>query len=215
MTGLESLPLWPDRKVLITANGPSIQEIIGRVPENVTVVAIKDSYRHFPQARIIYGCDWQWWLARGPRSDTPAMRVIGKLPEPGTNNITDSEQAYLRAMVKLEIERGIGPLVWEGPKVRGGWNSACQIVNALARRGVKEFMIAGIDCDKPHSYLDHGRYETQQHQTDKNIEAWIEQWRIIEREFRPLGISLVNVTEGSKLDVFPRMNIYDAAKGTA
>jgi len=213
--GLESLPSFRDRTVLIAANGPCIADIRNRhIPPHIDVVAVKDAWEFFPQCKIIYACDWKWWIRRGILSNLRAntVRAVGKLPDKeGMAELGPASRKWLMELTKIGIQPGVGPLIWHGPSVRGGWNSACQILNAVLRRGASQILLAGIDCDAPHSYSDRPAYSGQMPQTQRNIDAWIEQWRIIHNT-RGVGERISNVCPSSKLDVFPKWNLYDAVK---
>lgn len=211
---LEHLPLWDGATALIAASGPSIAELDARdVPESVRVVAVKDTWALFPQAKIVYGCDWEWWLARGPRTG-PALKVVGKMPAIATS-LPEEDMNFTRTLTRIHIEPGSGPMVWHGPRVRGGWNSAFQIVNAMARRGVKRFLLAGVDCDAPHSYAHGGTYPGQHPQTQDNVDVWLDQWRIAAAELNARGIEIFNCSPRSRVDAFQKIELHEALKETA
>ncbi len=212
LTG-EDQKWWPKLKgqtVCILASGPSQskEQCATAIDAGWTCMAINETWRIAQGAAILYGCDWQWWNARGPSSEQwPGLRITGTVPmkKNGPAFPDDTSLNYVKVI------SGYSRIRWDGPTLGAGSNSAFQAVNLAVRCGAKRIILTGVDCHSPNAHW-HGGHSFPQasHQKDTLMKTWIRAWSFASEDFKKRGVECINCSPGSAVDCFSKMTIEDA-----
>lgn len=133
------------------------------------------------------------------------------MPEPhALARLTDQHRAKLKELEHTPVKPGYGPLIWDGGFIRGGGNSAAQVVNLLARRGAKRILLVGVDGTYGKHWHPEHSHPGAAHATQDTARRWCDHWRMIAPDLKARGIEVVNCSAKSSVDAFPIFSLMDA-----
>jgi len=209
---------WPNlkgRTVAILAAGPSMtraQADLIKSSAEVYRCVINRSWELASDADMLYGCDWQWHRRKAPHRDGfKGMRVVGALPNQRNVHLPP-DMAWQEPLLNyVKVVAGKTRMVWDGPTLGAGGNSAFQAVNLLARCGAVNVILVGVDCHSPNQHWfgvhDHIEAPVQKQHT---VDGWINSWTNAAPDLERRGVKVLNCTPGSTLKAFPYADLFDA-----
>lgn len=202
-------PSWGDAPAVIIAGGPSLtdDDVAIALGSGAHIATINESWRKAPCAEIHYACDWKWWAQRGPAlGAVKGRRVVGVWP--------DQMPANARGFGLVSTCANVRPnhlkMIWDGPQIGSGQNSAFQMTNLAARWGCRQIALLGVDCSDPkaHWHAPHA-YDGRPHPRPLDVQRWIAAWQSAAPEMRSRGIDIVNCSPGTQLRALPRAGLSE------
>lgn len=162
----------------ILATGPSMSaELAQSVRGKCRVVAVSDAWRLAPWADVLVSADAAWWR-ENPSALTFTQAKYGAMPE----------------FQKIEgVEKFPGSV--------SGTNSgllACQVAVSL---GAKKVLLLGFDMHGSHYFGAHPA--PLKNTTPRRFETFKRQFEM----YRPDGVEIVNLTEGSGLRCYRKSTL--------
>ncbi len=154
-------------------------------------MAINETWRLAPWADVLYGCDWQWWQARGP-VEFSGLRVIGKGEHEGCH--------------RVEVIR-TSTLLWKGNMIGGGGNGGFQALNLVCRWGAGRIIFLGLDCKGAHWHGDHR--SGLGNPTSTAMMSWKRCFHGAANVLKSRGVEVLNASRDTALTAFPRVNLED------
>lgn len=207
---------WPDlsnETVAILASGPSITREQCEVVRSRGwyAIAINETWRLAPWAKMLYGCDWEWWKHREPEPEKyRGVRVVGNMP------VASKNQPYLPPEMKHQADRlhhapvraGINKLLWYGDLLGAGSNSAFQAVNLAVRCGAKRLVLLGVDCHSPNKHWhENHTFTGAAIQKERVMTTWLRAWQLARDDFNKRGIKCFNCSPKSAVDAFKKVSV--------
>jgi hypothetical protein len=200
------IPWWQDWRgqcAAIIGAGPSAQNAgIDRLNGRCRVIAVNESHKLAPWADVTYGCDYAFWALHKGLPDFAGLRVTH-----------DRRAAREFKLHRVEIERPNGDdLLLDKPSwIGAGGNSGFQAMNLAIQFGATRIMLVGIDCTLEFGVHWHGRHHYQMNNpAESNVKRWRKAFDGVAGKLRALGIDVVNCSERSALQNYPKMSIAQA-----
>lgn len=168
----------------VLCTGPSMSQAVADAVRNLRVVAVNGSYELAPWAEALAANDVNWW-AKNPQAHTFKGQKFT------TNRIKGVE--------RVEGRSAVGPPVCSG--VLG-----LEVAKML---GASRILLLGADFHGSHFFGDYtnGLKNT----TDVRRRQHAAQFALWKRANPKMEV--INCTEGSKLECFPRMALAEALRG--
>lgn len=188
--------LWPGSTIAILAGGPSLtQTDVDFCRGRARVMAIKDAIRLAPWADVLYSGEIKWWKHYAPTLTYEGLRYGINVNEP-----VDS----------VTMLRNTGPLGLElDPSgLRTGKNSGFQAVNVAVHLGAKKIVLLGYDM-QPQGGSQHWFGKHPYWTSDPPYQAFLDCWPSIVRPLLQLGVTVVNASRRTALEVFPRIALEE------
>jgi hypothetical protein len=196
--------LWPGSTVAIIGGGPSVtQEQVDMLKGRAKVIAVNDAYLLAPWADVLYFCDDRWWAWHKDRPEYKAFAGIKvTLENPRVCQLEPSVKP-----VKNLGSDGLSPVRFA---VMTGRNSGYQAINLAVHFGARRILLVGFDMrnidGKSHWFGDHPRPTPK----DAYANVMLPAFPTLVEPLATLGVTVINCTPGSALDVFPKMPLEDA-----
>lgn len=165
------------------------------------VMAINCTWRLVPWADALYAGDHQWWDRYGEEAQAFA----------GEKWTCDSRAAQRFKLNRVKVGIGHG-LCREPGKVNSGGNSGYQAVNLAWHFGARQIVLLGFDMHRNSGAHWHGEHEGMLSAPASHIAVWRNRFESLAQDLRADGVSVVNATEGSALQWFPRMPMAEALR---
>jgi len=206
-------PDWTGECVAIVGAGPSVKrEDVAKLQDRIHVVAINKSYELCRWADILYSCDDGWWnLAQGAK-DFSGLKITqdaGLLP-----SFPDIKRIQIRGAKNHHCCHDF--LMEKWGEIGGGGNGGYQMLNFSAQLGATGIMLIGFDFCAHNLHMHphwHGRHPLPLHNP---VQVNFDKWRTTMENAAPtiakLGIDVVNCSQISVLNCFPKMSVDDALK---
>jgi hypothetical protein len=202
-------PDWEGETCALIASGPSAKRAdIGALSGRCKAIAINESYNLCPWADVLYACDANWWKYR--------------LGVPGFKGLKIS-QDYLAYdlfrlysdIKKITVDRNGNKLLLNLFGVVGsGGNSGFQALNLAVQFGAKRIILVGYDMrvDKgEHWHPRHPMPMSNPHPRD-NLPRWRTAIDGAAGTLIALGIKVINCSDVSLLQAYPKMSIEEAIR---
>lgn len=183
-------------QVIIAAPGPSLSkqqcELIEK--SGIFTITIGDAGRvMLPHANVLYHCDKRWW---DHYNGCPEFKGQYKF---------SLEQTDFPDIIKLPMAQRRDILCLKPPMISTGKHSGYQAVNLAVHFGIKNIILVGYDMKDTKD----GRHNVIGHHPDGvrkpyNFKLFIANMATLLPQLTALGISIVNCTEDSDLNCFPR-----------
>lgn len=202
---------WEGHSVVILGGGPSLADGDGlrRIRAKydcegrpVAVVAVNNAYQVAPHADILYYADGRWW---GWHKDKPEYRAFQGLRV--TIEGGDGEGAGDVDVHVMRLDtRGV--LSRDPERLAHGGNGGYQAINLAALAGARRIVLLGYDMKHKA-----GRSNWHKGHPIKSPERWVKGWiprfRELAAELKKDGVEVINASEETALDAFPRRPIAE------
>lgn len=193
-------PVW-----IFLASGPSQHasdiELVRKIREHVTVVAINNQIFAAPWADILYTCDSSWLRHYDDRIQSTARRISPDVPA----------AQFGARVIAMEAGDGLGRSA-----IRSGNNSGYQALNYGFLCGMRHAILLGYDMKwsadgKRHNHADHpsplGNFGVPT-MCQRKFPA-------LAKDLAAEGVSVINASRETALDCFPRAPLRVALGTTA
>ena len=191
-------------KWVICAAGPSMARVDLRLLRRFRswkVLAVNCTFRLLPHADVLYAGDLQWWVRYG-------AEAAGFAGEKWTRDPFAALKYRLHRVARRD-----GPgLCRERGCVHSGGNSGFQAVNLAWHFGARQIVLLGFDMHRREAGHWHGEHEGMLSAPASHIAAWRREFDAMAFDLRAEGVKVVNATEGSALECFPRMGLQEALR---
>lgn len=172
---------------------------------DIPVIAVNNGYEYAPDAALLYACDAKWW---------EQYRHKGVKGGPGWESFKGLK-VTMEAPQDPSIMRVGNGGAWgfddRPDHVRTGKNSGCQAAHIAAHAGAARILLIGCDCrhgddGRAHEF---GEHEWMASRRPRDMNIFIEGWRLLAPELARRGIEVVNCAAGSALDYFPKRDLQE------
>src|SRR5262245_5637169 len=158
-------PRWNDgRTVVVAAPGPSLSSPVAERCRPFTALAIKEAYRLFPWAEVLYGCDEKFWNRYDGCRDFAGERWSSH----GIAGTDDKQQAAAKYGPKLVQGRSGHTFSLDGHAIHYGDNSGFQAINLAILFGATHIVLVGFDM----KVVNGQRYFCRPHPTHRHTPAY-------------------------------------------
>lgn len=193
--------LWPGSTVVCLATGPSlVQSDVDACRGRARVIAIKHAYDLAPWADVVYGAgvdSTKWWQRAGERVAATHQ---------GLRFTLDPTAAAWASVLRWGGETGLST---DPERLALGRNSGYQAINLAVLLGATRVLLLGYDMKRAA-----GDRENFYDGPTKGPAHRYADWRpFFESMVEPLarlGVTVINCTPDSALDVFPKMTLAEA-----
>jgi hypothetical protein len=192
--------LWPGETVVCIGSGPSLtQADVVYCRGKARVIAIKNVVELAPWADVLYGSGADaggqtWWSREGPRLTFPGMRYA-----------LDAKAHRWASVLGIAGEDGLST---DPATVCTGAHSGYQAMNLAVHLGAKRIVLLGYDM-QPTGGQDH-YFGKHPHRRELPYHLFLFRFPTIVAPLRKLGISVINASRQTALDLFPRQSLREA-----
>lgn len=191
-------------KWVICAAGPSMARVDLRLLQRFRswrVMVVNCTFQLLPQADVLYAGDLQWW----DRYGVEAARFAG---EKWTRDPFAAVKYGLRQVTRRD---GRG-LCRELRCVNSGGNSGFQAVNLAWHFGARQIVLLGFDMHRREAGHWHGEHQGMLSAPACHLPIWRKEFEPLAFDLRHEGVEVINATEGTALECFPRMPLLEALR---
>lgn len=199
----EWYPDWTGQTCVIVASGPSARTVpLELARGKAKFIVINHSWQLAPWADVLYAADYGWWRESKGCPDFKGLKVAGEIRASregwGVNFVT--------------IAKGDSRLLLNEPgRIGYGHSSGFQALNLAVQFGVKKIVLVGYDMRLDNGVHWHGKHGPRMNNpTEKLAGIWRSALDRVSDEFKRLGVTVINVSEVSKLESYPKMKFEDA-----
>ncbi len=187
---------WPDETVFVVGGGPSLSGFDPSVLHHQKIIVVNNSYRLIPFADVLYFGDCRWF--RWHKSEIANFR--------GKRVSTCNRAGPGVYIMKTTGNRGL-EVKTTGLKFAGSGYAA---VNLAIHFGAKRVVLLGFDM-KPNEDGRHNWHEPHEARTRNDIydRTMLPKFETMIDPLKELGVEVFNATVGSKLKVFPMVDLGD------
>lgn len=217
----------PGGTVVCIAGGPSLTQsdvdYVGAAHARgeVMVLGVNNAYLMAPWLDVLYACDFKWWRNFAQPNDLNGGR--GALEVEAVKIATTTEAAFVFDIhcIGFEYKPGtedalIGGLSRDPCRVRTGQNGGYQLVNIachLVGEGGR-IVLLGYDMKpgaggKVHWWGNYPNRGSLLPTPADVFDKFLPNWPTMVEPLREWGISVVNASADTALEVFPRMALRD------
>jgi hypothetical protein len=202
---------WLGATALILAGGPSLVDGDGlerararkdRAGNVLRIIAINNAYRVAPQADLLYYADARWheWHA-----DKPAYQAFHdrRVTVEGGEGVALDAEAY-----RLHIDT-LAKLSRDPKRLAHGGNAGYQAINLAALLGVARIVLLGYDMKRRAGATNWHSEHKAAPTPERGMRQWIINYRDLAAELKRDGVEVINATESTALDAFPRRPIAE------
>lgn len=219
-------PLWKDQAVALLAGGPSLTaeqfEAVGRAREAdaVRVIAINDSYLRAPWADVHYAADAKWhkWHTQGV--DKPALGLkAAEVRERWASFAGQKcalqgagEQSGVHMLRNAAYPYNLPSKISDDPSsLFPGKHGGFQALNIATLSGATKILLLGYDArlganGERHWHGDH----PQENETNAKYADFRRSFSLVENDLIKRGIKVINCSQTSAIETFPKMTIEEA-----
>lgn len=195
-------PIWKGSTAFLLGGGPSLSEVDLDLLRGRNVIVINRTFRLAPWAPVLYFCDRHWWTVDG-------KEVIEKF---GGLIVTISQTLHPRVKVMRNV--GHSGMSLNPSCLKHGTNSGYQAINLAYHFGVKRIVLLGYDMKVGETVTHaHGGYgmelDAMQHVLQKRMLPY---FPLLVEPLRAAGVEVINATEGTALECFPKMSLSEVLK---
>lgn len=197
--------LWPGSTVVCLGSGPSLTPAdVNACRGRARVIAIKDTVRLAPWADVLYGAGADaggqtWWQMHGPTLTYAGMRYC-----------MDPQAARWASVLAHGPEQGLSD---DPGALALGHHSGYQAINLAVHLGATRVVLLGYDMQatagRQHYFGDH------QHGAPGRalpFGLFLFHWPSIVAPLAQRGVTVINASRETALDLFPRMPIDEALR---
>lgn len=171
------------------------------------MIAINDSWKLFPAADVLYGCDGDWWKAHKGVSEFKRL----KLTHDATACVSYPD------LNQIVVARRQDRILLDEPCVVGdGGNSGFQALNLAVQFGAIKIILVGFDMRVDRGIHWHGKHENGlNNPSDYNLPKWRKTIDGAAQGLREIGVKVINTSPVSALTAYPVMNLREALRCSA
>lgn len=205
-------PRWSG-PCIVAATGPSLTPEVAEECRGHKLIAVNDAYKLLPFADVLFACDSKWWRVHKGCPDFKGEKWSTQGTEKRRNGtFRDDKQAEARDYGLNLIGGKSGDVFSLDPScIHYGGNSGFMTTNLAILWGGNPTILVGFDMravdGKTHYF---GEHQAGLHRVG-NFKRWIERFDNAAAKL-PKHIRIINATEGSSLDCFPKMSLSEALK---
>lgn len=183
---------------VVVACGASAAQADLSLTRGAKVIVVNEAHRLWPWADILYACDMEWWLLRGP-PDFKGRRV--------TCNAKAAQTLGLER-VALASDTGV-EMIFDRPGIIGaGGNSGFQAINLAISEGARRIVLVGFDYGGEHW---HGRHQAGLNNPAADLLAtWAANLDNQAPRLAEHGVEIINTSPTSALKAFPKLSLEEA-----
>lgn len=194
---------WAGATVACIATGPSLQQADVDQCQGHPVIAIKDAVTMAPWADVLYSCGQdrsKWWQRMHATAVVSAFKG---------HRFTLDPIVARQGWATLLKHTGESGLDNDPGSVRTGRNSGYQAINIAVHMGASKIVLLGYDMQPAADGRDHffGAHPTGNRPTYDEFARW---WPTMVEPLRAQGVTVINATRTTALDVFPKMSLTEA-----
>jgi hypothetical protein len=192
--------LWPGETVVCIGSGPSLtQDDVDYCRGKARVIAIKNVINMAPWADVLYGSGADaggqtWWSREGKNLTFPGLRYT-----------LDPRAKQWASVLGNGGECGLSP---DPATVCTGSHSGYQAMNLAVHLGAKRIVLLGYDMQRTGGQ-DH-YFGAHPHSRELPYHLFLFRFPTIVEPLKALGISVVNASRQTALDLFPRQSLREA-----
>lgn len=214
---------WAGETVVVVCSGPSaVLAPLDLARGRARVVTVNESWRLAPWADVAYGCDWPWWVHRGPALDQfPGLRVIGHQPSESEQQqqLDEAQREFVAGLLTLPVQPkellDKQSLDFARGPVLGGSMSGFQVVMRLAQARVARILLVGVDChhepqDGPLHWHGPHSHPNGANPSRSRRKTWLHQWTRAAPQFAAHGIEVINCSRESAVECFRKQGLKAA-----
>lgn len=165
------------------------------------VLVVNCTHQLVPWADALYAGDLQWW-----------ERYHERTREFAGEKWTWNEAAAVRfGLRRVRRAEGEG-LCRTRLQVNSGGNSGYQAVNLAYHFGARKVVLLGFDMHRKAGGHWHGEHEGMLSAPANHLPVWRRAFHRLAFDLRAEGVQVVNATEGTALECFPRMPLAEALR---
>lgn len=203
---------WAGHAVVILGGGPSLTSGDGlarvksarsdREGRPLSVIAVNNAYQVAPNADVLYYADGRWWSWHKDRDDYRAFQGLRCSIEG-----SDGEGAGDPDVYRLQLD-ATATISRDPTRLAHGGNGGYQAINLAALAGAKRIILLGYD-------MKHDGKRTNWHAghpirtRERIVRNWIPNFRRLAVELANDGVEVINASEDTALDAFPRRPIAE------
>lgn len=194
---------------VICASGPSMLHVdlahLRRF-RSWRVMAVNNTWELVPWANVLYAGDLQWWERYWDKAQTFE----------GERWTCDAFAAQRYKLRRVTVREGYGLCRAPGC-VNSGGNSGYQAVNLAWHFGARKIVLLGFDMHRSNGGHWHGEHigmdgKDMLSAPPSHISIWRNRFDAMAQDMAANGVSVVNATEGSALECFPRAPMSEALR---
>lgn len=191
-------------KWVICASGPSMLRVdlsLLRRFRSWRVMVINNTWELIPWADVLYAGDGQWWERY---SDEAAVFR-------GEKWTSDAHAAVRHGLHWVRSRAGAG--LCRIPRiVHSGGNSGYRGINLAYHFGARKIVLLGFDMHRREGGHWHGEHAGMLSAPANHILAWRHAFPALASDLSDAGVRVVNATDGSALDCFPKATLREALR---
>ncbi len=197
------------KKWIICASGPSMAQVdlgLLRRHRSWRVIVVNNTWELLPWADVLYAGDLQWWDRYGKAARSFA----------GERWTCDPMAAHRYRLQRVTLREGFG-LCREPRCVNSGGNSGYQSVNLAWHFGARKIVLLGFDMHRKQGGHWHGEHVRMDGKNmlsapASHIAVWRNRFEAMAEDLHAEGVEVVNATQGSALEWFPRRPLAEALR---
>ena len=197
-------PNWFGETCLIVASGPSAAGVdlaLFKSRTNCKTIAINNSWKLAPWADVLYAADGNWWTKNQLAFSFAGLKVT-----------VDKKAAKNYGLHLVELTPCSYALSTVKGKLGIGGNSGFHALNLAVQFAAKRIVLVGFDMTIEHGTHWHGEHPRGlTNPREFNMERWRRVLDATAPVLRELGIEVLNTSEVSKLNAFPKVRLSDVA----
>lgn len=188
---------WTGSTVVCLGGGPSLTaDDVAYCRGKAAVIAINDAYRLAPWADVLYACDAKWW---DWHQGVPGFT--------GLKFALQDEAAQWPGVTVLR-NTGAHGLEHDPGGLRTGKNSGYQAINVAVHMGATRIVLLGYDMQAPAHGPSHW-FGEHPNRVRSTYAMFLAAFPALAAPLQALGISVINCSRETALDVFPRQPLAE------
>lgn len=191
-------PLWRGETAFILAGGPSVLSLDLSLLAGRKVIAINSAWKTYRQADVLFFADGRWWKQFKPAFAGMMVTTATEIGVPG-----------IHVLEKTAPKEG---LTLDRRKVALRRTSVTGAINLAVHFGCDRIVLLGVDGGPVngvrHNHDDRYPWPMVNGCWDEHAVEFAQ----IEPSARALGISILNASPESRIDVWPKVSFAEAIR---
>lgn len=191
-------PLWRGETAFVLAGGPSVLSLDLSLLAGRKVIAINSAWKTYPQADVLFFADGRWWKQFKPAFTGMIVTTASEIGLPG-----------IHVMEKVQPKEG---LALARTKIALRRTSVTGAINLAVHFGCDRIVLLGVDG----GFLNGVRHNHDDRYPWPMVNGcWDEhaaEFGQIAPSAKALGISILNASPESRIDVWPKVSFAEAIR---